>query len=232
MLGPWELIPLVSAAMLGMRCRWCRARIPVAHVAVELACLAIAAWAVLIAPDTLSVWLDCVLGWTLLTLAWIDWEHMLLPDALTLPLILAGLGATLLAAIPRPQPNMPPPPLPGTWRIPRDRDRLSPAARARRTWPGGCQIDGGRGRLARADATADGGLHGRRVRTWRSPRACGSQVRSCIAAPPFRSGLALCRDLGHLAWLRSHPFADRTDCREVAASRTARPRRAASACWR
>ncbi len=95
-LGPWELIPLVSAAILKMRCRWCHVRIPVAHMVVELACLAIAAWAVLIAPDTQSVWLDCLLGWTLLALAWIDWEHLILPDVLTLPLILAGLGATLL----------------------------------------------------------------------------------------------------------------------------------------
>ena len=95
-LGPWELIPLLSAAWLGMRCRWCRARIPAAHVAVELACLAIAIAAVLIEADPLSIWLDCVLGWSLLALAWIDWEHLLLPDALTLPLILAGLLVTLL----------------------------------------------------------------------------------------------------------------------------------------
>jgi leader peptidase (prepilin peptidase) / N-methyltransferase len=95
-LGPWELIPLVSVAMLRGHCRWCGARISFAHLAVELACLAIAVWAVLTEPDPQLVWLDSVLGWALLTLAWIDWEHMLLPDALTLPLILAGLGATLL----------------------------------------------------------------------------------------------------------------------------------------
>jgi leader peptidase (prepilin peptidase) / N-methyltransferase len=95
-LGPWELIPLVSVAMLRGHCRWCGARISFTHLAVELACLVIAVWAVLTEPDQQLVWLDCVLGWTLLTLAWIDWEHMLLPDALTLPLILAGLGATLL----------------------------------------------------------------------------------------------------------------------------------------
>ncbi len=95
-LGPRDLIPLVSVVMLRGRCRWCGARIAFTHLAVELACLVVAAWAVLAETDTLLVWLDCVLGWTLLTLAWIDWEHMLLPDALTLPLILAGLGATLL----------------------------------------------------------------------------------------------------------------------------------------
>jgi leader peptidase (prepilin peptidase)/N-methyltransferase len=95
-LGPLDMIPLVSIAMLRGRCRWCSARISLHHLAVELACVAVAVWAVMDEPDTLLVWLDCALGWTLLTLAWIDWEHMLLPDALTLPLILAGLGATLL----------------------------------------------------------------------------------------------------------------------------------------
>jgi leader peptidase (prepilin peptidase) / N-methyltransferase len=95
-LGPWELIPLVSVVVLRGHCRWCGTRIAVMHLAVEIACLAIAAWAILAEADPLLVWLDCTLGWTLLTLAWIDWEHMLLPDALTLPLILAGLGATLL----------------------------------------------------------------------------------------------------------------------------------------
>jgi len=96
-LGPWDLIPLVSVVMLRGHCRWCGVRISITHLAVELACLAIASWVVLIESDPLVVWLDCVLGWTLLTLAWIDWEHMLLPDALTLPLIVAGLGATLLS---------------------------------------------------------------------------------------------------------------------------------------
>jgi leader peptidase (prepilin peptidase)/N-methyltransferase len=95
-LDPRELIPLVSVAMLGGRCRWCGARIAFTHLAVELAFLVIAAWVVIAEADVLAAWVGCALGWTLVTLAWIDWEHMLLPDALTLPLILAGLGATAL----------------------------------------------------------------------------------------------------------------------------------------
>jgi len=87
---------LISALMLNMRCRWCRARIPFMHLAVELACMAVAAGAILVASDIRSIWLDCALGWCMLTLAWIDWDHLLLPDVLTLPLILAGLAATLL----------------------------------------------------------------------------------------------------------------------------------------
>ncbi len=41
-----------------------------------------------------ALWFDCLLGWGLLTLAWIDAEHLLLPDILTLPLILLGLAAS------------------------------------------------------------------------------------------------------------------------------------------
>jgi leader peptidase (prepilin peptidase)/N-methyltransferase len=92
-LSPWELVPLVSFVMLGARCRWCAS---FAHLAVGLAFLAIAAWAVLVEVDTQLVWLNCLLGWTLLTLSWIDCELVLLPDALTLPLVLGGLGVTLL----------------------------------------------------------------------------------------------------------------------------------------
>ena len=43
--------------------------------------------------DGTAVWADCALGWTLLALAWIDARHFLLPDVLTLPLLLGGLAA-------------------------------------------------------------------------------------------------------------------------------------------
>ena len=59
------------------------------HPAVELAALGVAAMAVLADPDPSRVWADCALGWTLLALAWIDWTDFLLPDVLTLPLIVA-----------------------------------------------------------------------------------------------------------------------------------------------
>jgi leader peptidase (prepilin peptidase)/N-methyltransferase len=95
-LAPRDLVPIVSFAALGARCRRCRTPISFTHLATELACLAVAVWAVLAETDIQLVWLDCALGWTLLTLAWIDWQHMLLPDVLTLPLVVGGLGATLL----------------------------------------------------------------------------------------------------------------------------------------
>ncbi len=94
-LGPAELVPLLSYVALRGRCRACGAPIGAFHPAVELAAAAIALWAALAAPDPASLWADCVLGWTLLALAWIDWGHLRLPDALTLPLVPAGLFATL-----------------------------------------------------------------------------------------------------------------------------------------
>src|SRR5207302_954372 len=62
---------------------------------VELAALAVALGAVLIDGGQ-RVWLDCLLGRWLLTLGWIDLRTWLLPDALTLPLIIAGLAASFM----------------------------------------------------------------------------------------------------------------------------------------
>ena len=96
-LGPAELVPLASYTLQGGRCRGCAAPIGRFHLAVELAALLVAAVAVAAFPWASAagwLWGGCVLGWGLLALAWIDWEWLRLPDALTLPLILLGLGFT------------------------------------------------------------------------------------------------------------------------------------------
>jgi len=94
-LGPLELIPLVSFLVLRGRCRQCQVRIARFYPAVELAALGVTVWAASL-DDGLRLWADCVLGWVLLALAWIDARHMILPDILTLPLALAGLGLPLV----------------------------------------------------------------------------------------------------------------------------------------
>ena len=93
-LSALEMVPLASFSALRGRCRRCGAAIGWFHPAVELAATGVAVWAVLAAPDPAEAWTDCVLGWGLLALAWIDWQHMRLPDAITLPLVLLGLAAT------------------------------------------------------------------------------------------------------------------------------------------
>src|SRR5579863_5595499 len=90
-----ELFPLASFVWLRGRCRSCGEAIDRFHPAVELAATAVAASAVLVDRFGAYLWVDCLLGWVLLVLSWIDWRWMLLPDVLTLPLLLAGLLFTL-----------------------------------------------------------------------------------------------------------------------------------------
>jgi leader peptidase (prepilin peptidase)/N-methyltransferase len=89
-----DMIPIVSFLALRGRCRSCGTPIGRLHLWIELAALAVAASAAIRAPGPGALWADCVLGWGLLALAWIDARTQLLPDALTLPLLLAGLAAT------------------------------------------------------------------------------------------------------------------------------------------
>ena len=93
-LSPGDLVPILSFLWLHGRCRHCAARIAPVHLGLELAAIAVAASAAWGEPDPATLWADCVLGWTLLALACIDWTYLRLPDVLTLPLLLAGLAAT------------------------------------------------------------------------------------------------------------------------------------------
>ncbi len=87
-------MPIASYLLLRGRCRSCGARIAPFHLAVEVAALAVATVAAAVLPDPATLSCGCGLGWTLLALAWIDWEAFILPDVLTLPLVLAGLEVT------------------------------------------------------------------------------------------------------------------------------------------
>jgi leader peptidase (prepilin peptidase) / N-methyltransferase len=93
-LAPRDLVPLYSWLAARGRCRRCGARLGWFYPGVELAALAVALGAAVL-DSGIDAWLDCVLGWWLLALGWIDLRRWLLPDALTLPLILAGLATSL-----------------------------------------------------------------------------------------------------------------------------------------
>ncbi len=99
-LGPLDLVPLLSFWLRRGRCRYCGAGIGWFHLAVELAALAVGAAAYLADGDTARCWFDAGLGWALLAAAWIDAETFRLPDNFTLPLILAGLAVTFLESGP------------------------------------------------------------------------------------------------------------------------------------
>lgn len=93
-LGVLDLVPLLSFLVLRGRCRHCGAPIASFHWHVELAAVGVPLSALAAGLDGHVLWAACGAGWVLLALAWIDSDWMLLPDALTLPLLLAGLGAT------------------------------------------------------------------------------------------------------------------------------------------
>jgi len=96
-LGLSDLVPIASFAALHGKCRFCAAPIAPAHLWAELSALGIAIWAAAGGGERGALlWAGCALGWTLLTLGWIDALCQRLPDILTLPLILAGLAEALL----------------------------------------------------------------------------------------------------------------------------------------
>jgi leader peptidase (prepilin peptidase)/N-methyltransferase len=88
-------IPLLSYLALGGRCANCRARIRARYPAVEALCgglSALVAWRFGFgAPAACAL----LITWFLLALTFIDLDHQLLPDSLTLPLLWLGLLASL-----------------------------------------------------------------------------------------------------------------------------------------
>jgi leader peptidase (prepilin peptidase)/N-methyltransferase len=96
-LAAWDLAPVLSWVALGRRCRYCQAAIPAYYPAIELIATAIGLASALL-YDAPWLWATAGLGWALLTLAATDFRSFVLPDALTLPVALAGLAVTALAA--------------------------------------------------------------------------------------------------------------------------------------
>lgn len=86
-----DLVPLLSWILLHGRCRFCGTSIGWFYPAIEIAALAIAAWAST-RSSGVALWASCAFGWLLLALAVIDWRHYLLPDVLTLLLAAGGIA--------------------------------------------------------------------------------------------------------------------------------------------
>lgn len=93
----WHNIPVVSFLLLRGRCRHCAAPISMQYPLVELSCGLLTA---LILHQTgataAGLWL-VLLTWCLIALTGIDFNHQLLPDIITLPLLWLGLLANLSA---------------------------------------------------------------------------------------------------------------------------------------
>ena len=88
-------IPILSYAMLGGRCRSCRAPISIRYPIVEALTAAIVLWHFLVFGPTLLFLVRAAFGCALIALFAIDLEHQILPDRITLPGIVIGLACSL-----------------------------------------------------------------------------------------------------------------------------------------
>jgi leader peptidase (prepilin peptidase)/N-methyltransferase len=92
----WQNIPLISYLALRGRCASCGVRISPRYPLIEALCgvlTAAVAWKFGVSWEALAA---ALVTWFLIALAGIDLDHQLLPDDLTLPLLWAGLVASLL----------------------------------------------------------------------------------------------------------------------------------------
>ncbi|MFI4891641.1 MAG: prepilin peptidase [Steroidobacterales bacterium] len=91
----WQNIPVLSWLLLRARCRACGAKISVRYPLVELATAVLSAWVAW--HFGVSAATPCALAvtWCLIALTGIDFDHQLLPDGITLPLVWAGLIAAV-----------------------------------------------------------------------------------------------------------------------------------------
>jgi leader peptidase (prepilin peptidase) / N-methyltransferase len=90
-LGWRDLVPIASWIAARGRCRRCGAAIGFLYPVTEAAALGVGVWAAFVFSG-IDLALVCVLGWALLALALIDARTMLLPDLLTLPILVLGLA--------------------------------------------------------------------------------------------------------------------------------------------
>lgn len=90
----YENVPVVSWLALRGKCAGCGLAISARYLVVELlaALLAVACWFAF--GWTLALPIGLVFAWAVLALVFIDFEHMILPDAITLPGTVLALAAS------------------------------------------------------------------------------------------------------------------------------------------
>lgn len=91
----WENIPVISYLLLGGKCSSCRAPISARYPAIELVSMLLSVLVAWQFGPTPAAALGILVTWFLVALTMIDFDHQLLPDSLTLPLLWIGLAANL-----------------------------------------------------------------------------------------------------------------------------------------
>ncbi|MEE9425564.1 MAG: A24 family peptidase [Methylococcales bacterium] len=91
----WQNIPVVSYLMLGGKCAKCKTSISMRYPIVELLTGILSVFIAWHFGFSLQTLFALFLTWALIALTLIDFDHQLLPDVITLPLIWLGLFASL-----------------------------------------------------------------------------------------------------------------------------------------
>lgn len=92
---PHHNIPLLSYLFLRGRCAHCGARISPRYPVTEILTAAVSVAVIWMLGWSVEGALGLLLSWILIVLSFIDWEHQLLPDIITLPGLWLGLLASL-----------------------------------------------------------------------------------------------------------------------------------------
>jgi leader peptidase (prepilin peptidase)/N-methyltransferase len=98
-IAAWDNVPVLSWLILRGRCRRCRAPIAVRYPAIELANAALWALVFRLAPSWGDLASGLLLASSCLALLAIDYDHQILPDAITLPGIAAGLALSFVSVM-------------------------------------------------------------------------------------------------------------------------------------
>jgi len=92
----WQNIPIISYLILAGKCAGCTTAISVRYPIIEFVTLILSlvvAWNLGPTPAAL---LGIIITWFLVAMSMIDFDHQLLPDSMTLPLMWIGLIAALI----------------------------------------------------------------------------------------------------------------------------------------
>jgi leader peptidase (prepilin peptidase)/N-methyltransferase len=102
-IAPYDNVPLLSYALLRGRCRSCHAPITPRYPVVEALGALLTPLAVITAPTLWLAILNTSVALALLAVLFIDYDHKIIPDVITLPGAALGLLAAFLG--PRPVPD-------------------------------------------------------------------------------------------------------------------------------
>ena len=95
-IAAWQNIPVLSYLLLRGKCSGCKAGISVRYPTIEFVTMLLSVAVAWKLGPTSAGFLGIVVTWFLIAMSMIDFDHQLLPDSMTLPLMWIGLLAALV----------------------------------------------------------------------------------------------------------------------------------------